>query len=92
MVETVSDEVIMDYYQGRCCSCRVELSVTIHEIVPRSKRPKTWSEFDNRAPLCNGCHVLATENTVTSSGWIRTNRKRFVEMLYGDRPPSLRAP
>ena len=91
MAETVSDEVI-DYYQGRCVSCWVEPSVTIHHIVPRSKRPADYDEFDNLAPLCHSCHDLIHRAVVSSTGWVRQNRKRLVQLLYGDQAPPIRTP
>jgi len=85
----VTDEVF-DYYQGRCVSCFVEPSVTIHHIVPRSKKPADYDEFDNLAPLCSGCHDLVHRSVVSSAGWVRQNRKRLVQLLYGDYAPPLR--
>ena len=92
MVEAIPDEVIFAYYRGRCVLCWVRPAVTIHEIEPRSKRPKTWREFENRAPLDAYCHAAVTANTGAMAERIRENRKGLVHLLYGDRPPSVRDP
>ena len=46
---------IFALFSYRCAKCG-ESAVTLHEIVPKSKRPKTWNEPSNRIPLCNKCH------------------------------------
>ena len=35
--------------------CRKK-AMTLHEIIPKSKAPKTWREDKNRVPLCVVCH------------------------------------
>ena len=93
MVEAVSDDVILAFYRGRCVACWVKPAVNIHEIEPRSKRPKDWQKFDNRAPLCECCHSIVHAGTVTRSGWLRNQRDRLVRFLYGgDQAPPLSAP
>jgi len=44
-----------DLLGQKCLMCS-HGAVTIHEIVPRSKRPKDWWEIDNLVPLCAECH------------------------------------
>ncbi len=44
---------------GGRCAMSGHPAVVLHEIVPKSKRPKTWNTPDNRIPLCNDCHLLA---------------------------------
>ena len=45
-------------FGDRCARCG-QPSIVLHEIVPKSKRPKTWDTPDNRIPLCVDCHLLA---------------------------------
>jgi 5-methylcytosine-specific restriction endonuclease McrA len=40
----------------KCLHCKSKDAVTLHEIVPKSVRPKTWCDPTNRVPLCNACH------------------------------------
>jgi 5-methylcytosine-specific restriction endonuclease McrA len=49
---------ILQLYQNKCIICGNK-SVTIHEIVPKSKRPKTWMTIENCVPLCGFCHEWA---------------------------------
>ena len=42
-------------FRFRCIVCG-QKAVTLHEIVPKSKAPKTWMKSENRVPLCNFCH------------------------------------
>ena len=49
---------ILDLYQNRCVVCRSPI-VVVHEIVPKSKRPKTWMTEDNCITLCQEHHLLA---------------------------------
>ena len=39
----------------RCARCG-KPAVTLHEIVPKSKRPKTWNTPSNRITTCDDCH------------------------------------
>lgn len=49
---------IFDEFDGRCARCG-NLAIVLHEIVPKSKRPKTWNTKGNRIPLDNDCHIWA---------------------------------
>lgn len=53
---------VMDLYAVNgitwCMYCMVRSATAVHEIVPRSKRPKDWDAIDNRVPLCQACHAL----------------------------------
>ena len=44
-----------------CGNCIVRNAVCIHEIEPKSARPTTWRQPENRIPLCAYCHSWATE-------------------------------
>lgn len=46
------------------------MATDVHEIVPRSKRPKDWNTEDNRIYLCRSCHVM-----VHSSGYKAFEKK-----------------
>lgn len=41
------------------CARSGHKAIVLHEIVPKSKRPKTWKNRDNRIPLCADCHEWA---------------------------------
>ena len=56
---TNSEIYIFEKFNFRCGRCRKQDAVTLHEIVPKSKRPLTWMQEDNRIPLCNDCHIWA---------------------------------
>jgi hypothetical protein len=38
-----------------CVNCR-ERAVCSHEIVPKSRAPRTWRRATNRVAMCNPCH------------------------------------
>lgn len=47
---------IFRLFNFMCGVCRISPAVTLHEIHPKSKRPKTWKEPKNRIPVCSSCH------------------------------------
>lgn len=49
---------IFDEFSGRCARCG-KLAVTLHEIIPKSRKPTTWNVPENRIPLCGNCHNWA---------------------------------
>lgn len=49
---------ILEKYRNKCIRCRKPTNI-IHEIEPKSRRPKTWWKEDNRVPLCQECHLWA---------------------------------
>lgn len=56
MSEWSAEELkIFALYNGRCILCKRK-AVTLHEIIFKSKRPKTWNTPDNRVPVCAVCH------------------------------------
>src|SRR4030042_3891464 len=65
-------------FDNRCARCE-QPSIVLHEIIPKSKRPKTWNIPDNRIPLCNDCHLLAhakgTRNSKDELQYLRHNSK-----------------
>ena len=46
----------------KCGRCKRVKAVTIHEIIPKSKLPKSWNIPENRIPLCNSCHREIHDN------------------------------
>jgi 5-methylcytosine-specific restriction endonuclease McrA len=51
---------LLTLFKFRCARCsKVGNTVTIHEIIPRSLRPKDWQEAANRIALCPACHEWA---------------------------------
>jgi 5-methylcytosine-specific restriction endonuclease McrA len=47
---------IMRLFKWRCALNPSHAANTVHEIVPRSLRPKNWWDTDNMIPLCWNCH------------------------------------
>lgn len=45
----------------------------VHEIHPRSQRPKTWRKLDNRVLLCNECHEKIHREGANK--WVETLEK-----------------
>lgn len=66
---------IFNMFGNRCVRCN-RLAVTIHEIVPKSRRPKTWMEIENRVPLCLECHEYAHSRGAKSSAEELTRLRR----------------
>lgn len=46
---------IFEEFHFKCVRCP-QKAITLHEIHPKSKRPKTWMERENRIPICFKCH------------------------------------
>ena len=55
-LDTLSDKEILEFFLYRCLLNPAHKAVVVHEIVPRSQRPKTWRKFENRVALCHECH------------------------------------
>lgn len=47
---------VLDLFMGRCIICGRNTSV-LHEIEPKSKRPKDWDTPENQVPLCTTHHT-----------------------------------
>ena len=65
-------------YNNRCVRCNKPAEV-IHEIIPKSRRPYTWMDIQNRVPLCVDCHNWA--HTVGS----RTAQPELIRLKNGKR-------
>ena len=59
-------EEVLRLFNYRCVRCN-KPAVVVHEIVPKSRRPKTWMEIENRVPLCDECHFWAHQRGAKSS-------------------------
>lgn len=79
----VTDDEIEDLFtlpggtKPFCVSCVIGVAVTIHEMEPRSKRPDTWDEPNNRITICSFCHdrVHAT-GAMVMAPILRDSRER----------------
>ncbi len=51
-------QAVMDRYSGRCAGHDMKHpAATVHEIIPRSKRPRSyWKDPMNMIPLCAELH------------------------------------
>ena len=47
---------IKTLFHNRCLVNPAHLGIVVHEIHPRSQRPKTWNELENQVLLCHECH------------------------------------
>lgn len=54
----INKDKIWEMFHGRCIRCNHPAN-SIHEIIPRSKRPNNWWEIENMIPLCLECHLWA---------------------------------
>ena len=56
-MESWSEEelAIFRQFSFKCLVCSKQ-AVVLHEIIPKSKAPKTWDRPENKVPLCANCH------------------------------------
>lgn len=47
---------IKKIFRNRCLVNPAHFGIVVHEIHPKSHRPKTWNELDNQVLLCHECH------------------------------------
>jgi len=59
------DEVL-ELFRHKCVRCGRHTYI-VHEIVPKSRLPKTWMMPENRVPLCDLCHAWAHQRGAASS-------------------------
>jgi hypothetical protein len=57
---TQSELEIFNQSNYRCVRCN-KPAIVLHELEPKSRRPKTWDEPDNKVALCINCHSWAHE-------------------------------
>ena len=79
---TEEELAIFAEFNGRCARCG-NVAIVLHEIVPKSKRPRTWKAKGNRISLCNDCHIWAhsrgTNGSRTELQHLRYNSKYRTE-------------
>jgi len=72
---------IFALFRYKCVRCGKPAEV-IHEDVPKSRKPTTWMEKENRSPLCVHCHNWAHyKGTVYSSKLLKAKKRQFLESL-----------
>jgi 5-methylcytosine-specific restriction endonuclease McrA len=54
----INQDIVWDLFDGMCIRCP-DPANSVHEIIPRSKRPNDWWEVDNMCTLCMTCHTWA---------------------------------
>lgn len=64
--EIILVDKVLDHFGNRCVRCR-SVAVVVHEIVPRSRRPRDWWLLENRVALCAVCHDWAHSRGAKSS-------------------------
>jgi len=82
-VQGPENSIVYDLYRINgvvyCVNCWINHASCIHELIPRSKRPKDWHDIDNRVPLCAACHHNAHQvGTANSAPTIRMRRNLFI--------------
>lgn len=50
-----SKKDVLEIFGNRCIICGRKTNV-LHEIEPKSKRPKDWDNPENQVPVCTLCH------------------------------------
>lgn len=70
----------LELFKGRCAFHLSHQADCVHEIEPRSHRPKDWWALDNRIPLCGSLH-----EQIHREGW-----RNWVETLRAKRSKALR--
>jgi len=82
-VDDIYHNDVLELFHHRCIKCPRPTEI-VHEIVPRSRRPKTWMSPENRVSLCSECHSWAHERGARASAEELTflREKRLLE-YYG---------
>jgi hypothetical protein len=76
-----SEIKIFETYKYMCVRCH-RPAVVLHEIEPKSIRPKTWMDADNRVPLCAGCHEWVHRNSAKATAeYLRECAKKVKEYV-----------
>ena len=73
-------DVVMEMFHHKCVRCGRRAD-SVHEIVPRSRLPKTWMLPENRVAICLTCHFWAHQKGAASSAdeLRRLREKRLLE-------------
>lgn len=76
------DKELMAMFNGRCAIHLSHPAVAVHEIVPRSKRPKNWWDPSNRIPICHHSHyIIHKVGTQNRSAFLRHKRKFALKII-----------
>lgn len=54
--EPVVSQYVLHLFRNRCVLCDYP-TLTVHEIEPKSQRPKDWDHLENRVAVCTACHM-----------------------------------
>lgn len=80
---TQRDEIIKIFH-GRCLLNPSHAGCVVHEIEPKSQRPRTWQETSNMVLLCSECHNKihqeGAHNWVTK---LKILREKWMINFYG---------
>ena len=84
-LNTLETKEILDFYHSRCLINPAHKAVCVHEIYPRSQRPKNWMEFENRVALCSECHdtIHRNGNGKEVKSLLARLRKEWIEKYVG---------
>lgn len=68
-------------YGHRCVRCAKPKARVVHEIEPRSQRPKDWYELSNMIVLCASCHEhIHMHGTANFADELRQCRDRALRL------------
>ena len=68
-----------------CCWCLAQYANAVHEIEPKSKRPKDWDTLENRVPICTICHDLIHSTIGTANAVYKLTQNRAILLAIAKR-------
>lgn len=75
---TPNEQLLFKKFRFRCLHCG-KRGIVLHELEPRSRRPKDWDAEENRVLLCAECHNWAHKvSCKASTPILREQRERFL--------------
>jgi len=73
------DQIIWKEHDNKCIVCGSS-GDTIHEIVPKSKNPRNWTNPKNRVVVCHMCHrKIHNEGPANWSDSLTEKRNKIME-------------
>ena len=73
---------VWDLFKGRCVLGIEHAANIVHEIEPKSRRPKTWKDPENQVALCyEHHHQVHTEGTANWADRLREARAQALRQL-----------